>query len=25
LYENEQDARNVYIANCKLHHQGINI
>ena len=25
LYENEQDARNVYIANCKLHHLGINI
>jgi len=25
LYENEQDARNVYLTNCKLHHQGINI
>jgi hypothetical protein len=25
LYTNEQDARNVYLANCKVHHQGINI
>jgi hypothetical protein len=25
LYANELDARNVYLANCKLHHQGINI
>ena len=25
LYANEQDARNVYLANCNLHHQGINL
>jgi hypothetical protein len=25
LFSNEQDARNSYLDNCKVHHQGINI